>query len=423
MLTVEQALERILAEVPDPRGESVPLASALGRVLAADLRSTVDVPPWDNTAMDGYAVVAADTGDGERVLELLETVGAGQVATQPVRPGTATAVMTGAPMPDGADAVVMVEDTDGARSGAVRVRGRAAPGAHVRRRGEDVRAGEIVLPVGTRLGPAAIGVAASTGHAVVTVSRRPVVAVLSTGDEVVPVGEPLRPGQIWSSNNATLCAMVEEAGAVALDRGIAPDDLDATVAALRQAVAEADVVVTTGGVSVGAYDVVKEAFAALGAGVDFWRVRMKPGKPLAFGRIPAAGGGGLAGRTVPLFGLPGNPVSCTVNFLQFVRPWLRRAMGDPRPFLPVIDAVAGDDFTDGPGRARLIRVTLRRGDGGVLIASSAGSQSSGVLSAMARAHGLLLLGVDAPGPRRGAPVRVQIVEPGWADGAEPDFGW
>ncbi|MEZ4236772.1 MAG: molybdopterin molybdotransferase MoeA [Myxococcota bacterium] len=415
MLTVEEALARTCGDVPRMPPEGVPLADALGRVLAEDVRSTVDVPPWDNTAMDGYAVIAADTVDEERGLTVLETVGAGQVATQPVRPGTAIAIMTGAPMPEGADAVVMVEDTDGARQGMVQVRGRATPGRHVRRRGEDVRAGDVVLPAGTRLTPAAIGVAASTGHARLSVARRPVVAILSTGDEVVPVGEPLRPGQIWSSNNATLAAMVLEAGAVPLDLGIAPDRLDATVAALKSALASADVVVTTGGVSVGAYDVVKEAFAELGAAMDFWRVRMKPGKPLAFGRVPAGD------RQVPLFGLPGNPVSCTVNFLQFVRPWLRKAVGDPRPHLPMVSAIAAEDFDEPPGRTRLVRVALARDETGALVAHSAGSQSSGVLSAMARAQGLMVLPAEAPSPHRGQLVRVQVIDPGYLDGAGADY--
>jgi molybdopterin molybdotransferase len=282
----------------------------------------------------------------------------------------------------------------------------------VRRRGEDVRVGDLVLHAGDRLSAAAVGAVSSLGIRSLEVRRRPVVAVLSTGDEVVPPGQPLRPGQIWSSNNASLSGHVIEAGGSPLDLGIVGDRLDDVVTALRSAVDQADVVLTTGGVSVGAYDVVKEAYAAIGAGMDFWRVRMKPGKPLAFGRV----------RDVPLFGLPGNPVSCVVNFLQFVRPYLRIALGDPRPYLPVIEAFAGEDFTDGPGRARLVRVTLHKDAGGI-VARSTGSQSSGVLGSMVHAHGLMLLGVEAPPPRRGEVVRVQIIDAHFLNGATPAYGW
>lgn len=416
MLTVEQAIARIVSDVVPMPVEEVPLADAYGRVLAEDLRSTVDVPPWDNSAMDGYAVRAADTTDGEVVLRLLEVVGAGFVASQAVVPGSALGIMTGAPVPDGADAVVMVENTDGSRQGDVRIRGRATVGAHIRSRGEDVKVGDTVLRAGQRLTPAAVGLVASLGNATVRVRKRVVVGILSTGDEVVPAGRPLGPGQIWSSNNATLVGLALDAGAVPIDLGIVGDRLEDVVAALQNAVSRCDVVVTTGGVSVGAYDVVKEAYAQIGAAIDFWRVKMKPGKPLAFGRVDDGG------RTVPLFGLPGNPVSCFVNFLQFVRPYLRIAVGDPRPYLPVIDATAGDDFPDGPGRARLIRVVLQR-DGDGYLATPTGSQSSGVLSSMVRAHGLLLVGVEAPGPVRGDAVRVQLLDASFLEGTEPDYGW
>ncbi len=409
MLSVEQALERILADVPLQPAEDVPLAGAYGRVLASDVVSRVSVPPWDNSAMDGYAVRAADTPGA---LRLLEMVGAGSVASRPVAAGSAIGIMTGAPVPSGADAVVMVEHTDGATAGEVVIERRAEPGQHIRRRGEDVRDGATILRAGQALTPARVGLASSVGHPTLPVRRRPVVAVLSTGDEVVEVGRPLGPGQIWSSNNATLVGLVLQAGGVPLDLGNVPDELDATVAAMRRAVTEADVVVTTGGVSVGEYDFVKDALGALGASIDFWKVRMKPGKPLAFGK---------AGR-VPLFGLPGNPVSCMVNFLQFVRPWLRTSLGDPNPHLPVVDAVAGADFHERPGRARFVRVTLERG-ADRWVARPTGSQSSGVLTSMALAHGLMVLGPEAEPPSAGDDVRVQLIDPSFLDGPGPDFGW
>ena len=415
MLTVDEALTRILADVPRLPVEDVGLAEAYGRVLAADLVSTHAVPPWDNSAVDGYAVRAADTGD-EVVLRLNEIVGAGEVASGPVDAGTATGIMTGAPMPPGADAVVMIEDSDGAREGAVRLRGRASPGQHVRARGEDVAPGDLVLRRGYRLTPAQVGAASSVGHARLTVSRRPIVAILSTGDEVVAAGRPLAPGQIWSSNNATLVGLALEAGAEPVDLGNAPDRLDAIVEALERAAAQADAIVTTGGVSVGVYDHVKEAFARIGAGMDFWRVAMKPGKPLAFGRVVRGG------RTIPLFGLPGNPVSCSVNFLQFVRPWLRTAMGMEHPFLPVVSATAAVSIRERPGRASLVRVTLEAGSEGWQCRPT-GTQSSGVLLSMARAHGLLLLSSDSSGLAAGERCRVQLLDDAFLDGATPAYGW
>ena len=415
MLTVEEAQAKILAEVRAMPEEEVPLARAYGRVLARDVAAQVSVPPWDNSAMDGYAVRAADTADGEVPLRLLEMVGAGSVASGPVQPGTAIGVMTGAPVPDGADAVVMVEKTDGAHEGTVRVQGCATVGQHIRRSGEDIRQGETVLRVGDGLTPARVGLASSLGHTTLWVRRAPVVAILTTGDEVVQPGQPLQPGQIWGSNAVTLAGLALAAGAVPLDLGNAPDNLDATVAALQRAVQQADVVVTTGGVSVGAYDFVRDAVAKVGGGLEFWKVRMKPGKPLAFGHATGAGG------PVPLFGLPGNPVSCMVNFLQFVRPWIRRSLGDPNPFLPVVNAVAGPGFADGPGRARLIRVRLERAGEG-WVAHRTGSQSSGVLTSMARAHGLMLVGAEDAAPAEGAPVRVQLMD-GLPGGAVADYGW
>jgi molybdopterin molybdotransferase len=416
MLEIEEALKRVLAEVRPMPTEVVPLAEAHGRMLADDVRAQVDVPPWDNSAMDGYAVRAQDTAEGEVVLRLLETVGAGSVARAEVGPGTAMAIMTGAPLPAGADSVVMLERSDRSLQGSVRLQGKAAPGAHVRRRGEDVRAGETVLTAGSRLSPAAIGLLASIGQVGATVRKRPVVSILSTGDEVVPPGRTLGPGQIWSSNNAALSGVVIEAGGLQLDRGIAPDNLQDTVEALKAAVEEADVLLTTGGVSVGAFDVVKEAYAQLGADISFWKVNMKPGKPLAFGHTS------VGGRRVPMFGLPGNPVSCLVNFYQFVRPWLRQALGDPRPYLPVLEAELQDDIDEPPGRARLVRVRLRQ-EGPRLLASSTGSQSSGVLGSMVRAHGLLLLAPDAPAPRSGQTVRVQLLDPSFLGAETPGYGW
>mgnify|MGYP002634704543 CR=1 FL=1 len=413
MLTVTEAQARILAEVIELSNEPVALAQSYGRILAQDLVSPRDVPPWDNSAMDGYAVSAGDTSEVGVSLHINETIGAGDVGTVVVKAGTTSAIMTGAPVPEGADAVVMVENTDGATEGAVHIRGRARVGDHIRPRGGDVAVGDVVLRAGQTLTPNRVGLVASLGFAEVEVRRRPVVAILSTGDEVVAPGRTLGPGQIYSSNNFALAGLILEAGAEPKDMGNAPDDLDALVAHLRGCL-DADVVLTTGGVSVGVYDFVKDAYGALGAEMDFWKVKMQPGKPLAFGRVQHEG------RTIPLFGLPGNPVSCAVNFLQFVRPYLRTALGDPRPYLPMLDAVAGEDFHGRPGRLRLIRVRLEMLNG-VWTARSTGSQSSGVLMSMARADGLMCVDTEAEAPKRGEPVRVQLLDAGFLTGAGPGY--
>ncbi len=335
--------------------------------------------------------------------------------TRPVTPGTATAITTGAPMPEGADAVVMIEDTDGARSGAVTIRATTTPGRYVRRRGADVAQGTTVLRAGDRLSAGSIGMAAALGHAALPVACRPRVALLSTGDEVVPPGQPLQPGQLWSSNTVALSSLVRDAGGVPVDRGNAADRLEDMVASI-QGCLDCDVVVTTGGVSMGDYDVVRPALEALGIRLDFWKVRMKPGKPLAFGEADAGG------RSVALFGLPGNPVSCMVGFLQFVRPFLLRMQGASAPFLPVVEAIAAGDLRARPGRARLERVILEQTARGWRCRST-GSQSSGVLTSMVCANGLALIGPDDPGPAPGEVVRVQLIDHGALHTAEHRYGW
>ncbi|MCB9680371.1 MAG: molybdopterin molybdotransferase MoeA [Alphaproteobacteria bacterium] len=420
MLPVDEARARVLATVVPLPSEPVPVLQALDRVLAADVVATVDVPPWDNSAMDGYAVRSADLGPDGGALTVLEVVPAGRAPTVPVTTGTTTVVMTGAPMPEGADAVVVVEDSDGARSGTAHLTAGATPGRYVRRRGADVARGATVLARGTTLGPAHLGLIASVGQSEVDVVRRPCVAILTTGDEVVRAGGALGPGQIHGSNHLTLAGLVVRAGGTPIDAGHVGDDPAALVAALDRAL-DADVVLTTGGVSVGDHDHVKDALAAVGIASAFWKVRMKPGKPLAFGTAARDG------RTVPVFGLPGNPVSCMVNFLQFARPWLRAAMGDPTPHLPIVDATCADDLRSRPGRARLERVVLHRpaagDDPSGWTVTGTGDPSSGVLTSMARAHGLVLIGPDEAGPCPGDRVRVQLLDASFLDRPDVAFGW
>jgi molybdopterin molybdotransferase len=407
MLAATDAIARILARVRRLGAETVPLDEAYGRILAEDLVARVDVPPWDNAAVDGYAVRSGDLVGDATLLRVNETVTAGRVASMPVLPGTATAVMTGAPIPDGADAMVMVEDTDGGTS-IVRVSGRARPGQHVRRRGEDTSAGARILDMGTRLSAAKVGYAAAVGVAAVPVVRRPVVGLLATGDELVPPGRPLGPGQIYASNSATLAGLVRDLGGVPVDLGVAADDLGSLIAAFDLASRRGlDVLVTTGGVSVGTHDFVKDALAAVGGELAFWKVAMKPGKPLAFGWM----------GDMPIFGLPGNPVSCGVNFHEFVAPYLRTAMGSSRVFLPIVDATAAEDIAEKPGRLSLVRVILEEGPDG-WTCRAAGSQSSGVLGAFARAHGLLLLAPESTGLRAGDRGRVQVLDWSFLDRAD-----
>ncbi len=403
MLSVNEALARVLTDVPRVGSERVFLADALGRLLAASVRSPEDLPPWTNSAMDGYAVIAADVPG---TLHVLETIAAGAVPTVGVKRGKASRIMTGAPVPGGADAIVMMEDTrTEGESVVIGVSARA--GQHFRRQGSDVRTGDVVATQGQTLTPGRIGLLASLGIPSVRVAVRPRVAILSTGDEVVEPGFPLGPGQIHSSNTHALTALVRDAGGEPVDMGNVRDDPSALAEAFAEA-ARFDVVVSTGGVSVGDFDHVK---GVIGGGVEFWRVAMKPGKPLAYGHI-----GGK-----PVFGLPGNPVSCMVNFLQFVRPVLRTMMGDPRPFLPVVRANVLAAIRRQPGRDEFLRVRLERAGEHIHAIPAGGHQGSGNVRSMADAHGFLLVGANAT--EVSGVVNVQVYDWGFMAGEDAAYGW
>ena len=390
MLSVAQALERVLAGVPVLGTESVPLAEALGRVLAAPVVAAREIPPWDNSSMDGYAVRAVDTTTASAahpvVLPVAGEVAAGGVAGRALGPGQAFRILTGAPLPAGSDSVVPQEEVrrDGARISLERP---VEPRAYVRARGEDIRSGDRLLAPGAVLRPAALGVLASLGHARVDVYRRPVVAVLSTGDELVEPQALLGPGQIPDSNSYTLCALVMEAGAVPLRLGIAGDRREEIVERLREGL-HADVIVSSAGVSVGDRDFVREAVESLGARLDFWKVNMRPGKPITFGRI---------GERL-FFGLPGNPVSSMVTFELFVRPVLRRLGGYRTVSRPRIRARALEPIDNPGSRPGYLRVRLERSDGEVG-ARSTGSQGSGILRSMLLADGLAVLPGDTRIPK------------------------
>ena len=411
MLRLEEALKRVLVSAKPLGVERVPLDSAHGRILAEDLHAPMSIPPWDNSAMDGFAVCAEDFESTPVLLNVLETIAAGVVGEQIVSPGNCARIMTGAPMPKGADSVVMVEQTESIDDQTVRFLAPVRRGQHVRLRGNDVAEGRLVLQKGRRLDPPAVGLLSSLGMPEVSVGRRPVVAILSTGDEVVLAGEPLGPGQIYSSNTHSLMGQVLESGAIPLDCGNAPDDPEALKTALRRCLS-ADLIVTTGGVSVGDFDFVKEAYESVGSELDFWKVCIKPGKPLAFGQI-----GGK-----PAFGLPGNPVSCMVNFTQFVRPVIQQMLGSARPYSAVVDAHLDSPISKSPGRALLCRVSLRMREGQIC-ARPFDNQSSGALTSMVASDGLALLNVENAGVEAGGTVRVQVSRWDWLSGAELNLGW
>jgi molybdopterin molybdotransferase len=373
LLSLDDALARLLAGAAPHRivqTETVSTFDALGRVLAADVPSLLDVPPADNTSMDGYALRVADVPAAGTVLSVSQRIAAGVVG-QPLAPGTAARILTGAQVPPGADAVVMQEQCE-ALDGAVRVNAVPEPGQWVRRRGEDVQQGSTVLAAGTRLTPQALGLVASVGAATLTVLRRPRVALFSTGDELVMPGEPLKPGAIYNSNRFTLRGLLLAAGCEVLDLGIVPDRLDATRAALRRAAEGNDLILTSGGVSVGEEDHLRPAVLAEGS-LDLWQIAMKPGKPLAYGRVGSA-----------LFmGLPGNPVSSFVTFLLAVAPVLRALQGMPQA-LPAYALRADFDWPRPDRRREFLRVKLNA-EGGLDLFPN---QSSGVLTSTVWADGL-----------------------------------
>ena len=404
MISVEEARERILALVQRLEPEETPILASQGQVLAEDIAATFDIPPLDNTAMDGYAVRAADTDGATEAapvrLRVAGELAAGYIYDGEVTPGTAVRIMTGAPIPDGADSIVPFEETDemaamsGRGSGVfekapaeVQVLKAAKPGANIRRAGEDVRRNTPVIPRDSTVGPAQIGVLASLGLATVRVYRRPVVAILSTGDELLQPGQPNEPGKIYDSNTYSVAAMVSEAGGVPQQLGIASDTIEALTAKLREGL-DADMLITSAGVSRGDYDVVKDVLAKEGK-VDFWTVRMKPGKPLAFGAFPSGD------RQVPHIGLPGNPVSSMITFELFGRAAIYKMLGKSGWERPTVRAIANDRITNGDARRVYARVILTERDGRYH-ASLTGAQGSGILTSMALANALAVVPEDVP---------------------------
>ena len=398
MIPLAEATDHVLAGCRPLEPATVPIDEALHLVTTSAVVATGPIPPFDNTAMDGFAVRADDVAAAPTSLELIGTVAAGAAPDVVVGPGQAVRIMTGAPIPPGADAVVMVEWTRPADDGRTVHVDRPVPvGNHIRPSGDDVRAGDVVLDVGTGLGPAHLGVCTSLGVYAVEVHRRPRVGVMSTGDELVDRPGPLGVGQIRDSNRHTLLALVASTGAVGVDLGVVADDEAAIRAALLEAATSCDAIIMSGGVSMGDFDYVKSVLDEIGD-MRWMQVAIKPAKPLAFGTVDG----------VPVFGLPGNPVSSMVSFELFARPGIGRLMGRPDAGPTTIGGLAGDDLPRRPdGKTHFARVVAEPNEAGILVVGLAGGQGSHQLSAMAAANALAII-PDGDGLRAGD--RVELIQ-------------
>ncbi len=383
MISVEEALERILNQITPLTTIQVPLSEALGLVLAEDVVVQEDMPPFANSAMDGFALLSQDSqprnGQPPR-LRITGEVAAGYVADHAIEPGTAMRIMTGAPVPPGADAVIQVELTrsEGPESEWVEILETVAQGNNIRPAGEDMRRGQTVLPSAIEIGPWEIGVLATLGWAKVPVIRRPHVALLGTGDEVIDVDEPLRPGKIRNSNSYLLEAAVRRAGAEPHRLGVARDTIESLREKFTEAV-QSDLIITSGGVSVGDFDLVKNIMTEQGE-IHFWRINMRPGKPVAFGHI----------GSVPLLGLPGNPVSAAVTFELFGRPVIRKMLGHTRLLRPQVDVVVEDGVSDRAMRRHYVRAHVEWRNGR-FIAHTTGNQGSNIMTSLLNANALVIV--------------------------------
>ena len=401
MVTVEEALDKILSRIRPLGPERVSILEALGRVMAEDIYANRDIPPFNNSAMDGYAVRSGDIQDASSShpvrLEVIEELPAGYMSKKKLTNGQAIRIMTGAPVPEEADTVVPVEDTKREDRFALIFRA-TLRGEHIRRAGEDVKKGECVISAGDLIDPAEIGMLASLGRSFVAVYQRAAVAILCTGEELVDVDGDLDGIKIVSSNSYSLAAQVKDCGAIPIQLGIAKDQKEEIKEKLIQGL-RADVMISSAGVSVGDYDFVKHVLSELGVEIVFWRVAMKPGMPVAFGTIQGK----------PVFGLPGNPVSSMVSFEQFVRPALLKMMGHQQLFRPVIEAVLKEDIQKTPGRRHFIRafVSVEKGQ---YFASVTGPQGSGILKSMVKANGLVIVPEDREMVSAGETVEVQLLD-------------
>lgn len=412
MVHVQEALEIILNEFLPGPAEEVLLEEALGRVLAEEVLSSLNLPPLPSSAMDGYAVIAEDTRGAAKgssvTLQLIEDLPAGKIPEKAVTKGLASRIMTGGVVPEGANAVVVVEETR-LDHGRVEIFAEVEKGENVREAGEDVKEGEVVLERGRSITPACLGMLASLGRSRVRVYRRPVVAILSTGDELLEPGEELRPGKIRNSNSYSLYGLVLKSGGIPLLLGIAKDERESIHEKVREGLERGDLLLTTAGVSGGERDLVKDVMREAGVLQLFWKVAMKPGMPLAFGVFPSPES--LQGKGV--FGLPGNPVSCMVTFLEFVYPVLQKMLGRSPLTLPECTASMAEDYVKKPGKTHFLRGVLQR-EGSVpeeadLTVRTTGPQGSGILKSLVQADCLIVVPSEAARLRKGERVRVQLL--------------
>ena len=410
MLSVDEALARTAALPVPRRVRWRGLGAALGAVLAEEVRADLPLPPFDNSAMDGYAVPDGLSAGG--ALPVSGRRAAGDAPGDALAPGTAIRIFTGAAVPPGATAVIAQEDATPADGGTVRFGVTPQAGQHIRRAGSDLAAGATALAAGTILHPGAIALAAACGRSRLRVADPPRIAILGTGDELVPPGRRPPPGSIRATNNPMLAAWVAASGGVPLDLGVAGDRRAALESAFARALDQRpDLILSTGGVSVGELDLVRAVLG--GDALDFWKVRMKPGKPLAVGRV-----GG-----VPVFALPGNPASAAVSFTRFVRPWIRRALGDPSPHSPVIDVRLRSPVLRSPGRPELWRASVRLAADGVWHADPAASASSGSLVGLSQANALLLFGEGRGGAEAGDSVPALLLHAAPHGSTVPALRW
>jgi len=416
VISVEEALSKILDFVETLEAEEKPLLDCLGQVLAEDVYATFDVPPQDNSAMDGYAAqansIAGASYENPKVLRIVGEVAAGYVTKLKVRPGTAIRIMTGAPLPQGTDVIIPFEDTDeversrsSASKAEIGIRVSLPESSNIRRRGEDIAKGEMVMQRGKLLRPAEIGVLASLGKGTVSVIRRPVVGILATGNEVLDVNQQLLPGKIYNSNSYSLAAQVLKYGAIPKILGIAPDDMAQLSTAVRRGL-DCDMLITSGGVSLGDYDVVKQVLEAEG-NISFWTVRIRPGKPLAFGTFKRDDG-----KKVPHLGLPGNPVSSMITFEVFACPTIFKMMGKSSMSRPGIVAIMEDPIKNKDGRCIFARVAVSQRNG-KYFACLTGPQGSGILTSMAKANGLAVIPETTKEVKPGDTVEIMMFD--WDD--------
>lgn len=401
MISFHEARSKMLEGIKPLPSEKCRLEDLLGRILAQDVIATFDIPPRDNSAMDGFAVSVSDVaGASEQspvILQVIEDVPAGRVATKSLKPGQAIRIMTGAQIPENADSVIPVELTEGKMQNAkCKILQAVRQGANVRRQGEDVRSGQMLIAKGTRLRPQEVGLIASLGLTDVLVSKQPVVGIISSGNEVAAPGQPLKPGQIYDANRFSLGGQVKEAGASVKDYGIIADDIGKIKETLDQAVRDCDLVITSGGVSVGDYDLMKQSLSELGR-MNFWQVKQKPGKPLAFGHINGK----------PVIGLPGNPVSSMVVCDQYVKPLLMKMQRATNVFRVQVTAYSDQGIRKQADRTEFLRAKVRWQDGAYHTVLT-GPQGSGILTSMVRADGLMILPEECGGVEKGDMVNVEL---------------